>query len=89
MADPRTPPPDAAAPKRPRLALSLSQLRPTIAIIWRASPMGTLALLVLTVLSALLPVQMAYVGKLIIDAFVGARTVPDVAALESAQRLFR
>jgi len=57
---------------------SFQHTRATLALVWAASPRLTLALGVLTVVSAVLPLAVAYVGKEIIDAVVardGARTL--------------
>ncbi|HEY0712835.1 MAG TPA: ABC transporter ATP-binding protein, partial [Polyangia bacterium] len=56
-----------------RLRGSFSQTGRTLQLVWRSSPAGTIALAVLTVLSAALAPAIAYVGKLIIDAVVAAR----------------
>lgn len=51
-----------------------------LALVWKASIVGTLLIAVLTLLSALLPIGIAWVGKLIIDAVVAARAAsPGVA----------
>jgi ATP-binding cassette subfamily B protein len=49
---------------------SLKHTRATLALVWSASPRMTLALGLLTVVSAVLPLGIAYVGKEIIDAVV-------------------
>jgi ATP-binding cassette subfamily B protein len=57
---------------------SFQHTRATLALVWAASPRLTLALGVLTVVSAVVPLAVAYVGKEIIDAVVardGARTL--------------
>jgi ATP-binding cassette subfamily B protein len=43
-------------------------------LVWRSSPQGTLALGALTLLAALLPLGIAYVGKAIVDAVVARST---------------
>ena len=74
-------PPPQAPPQAPllvRLKASILRSRQTLGLVWRSSPMGTLGLGVLTVLSASTPPLVAYVGKLIVDAVVardGARAV--------------
>jgi len=45
----------------------------TLAMVWRASPLGTSALVALTVLSAVLYPASAYVGKLIVDSVLFAQ----------------
>jgi ATP-binding cassette subfamily B protein len=42
----------------------------TLALVWRSSPRGTLALAALTLLSAVLPLGIAYAGKGIVDSVV-------------------
>jgi ATP-binding cassette subfamily B protein len=49
---------------------SFQHTRATLALVWRASPRLTVALAILTVISAVLPLGVAYVGKEIIDAVV-------------------
>src|SRR5262245_40259524 len=62
------PPPKGLA----RLRASFSQTGRTLALVWRSSPGGTVALAVLTVISAALAPAIAYVGKIIVDAVVAA-----------------
>jgi ATP-binding cassette subfamily B protein len=52
------------------LKASVLRSRQTLGLVWRSSPVGTLGLGALTVLSASLPPLVAYVGKLIVDAVV-------------------
>lgn len=49
---------------------ALKNLPPFLAMIWRASPLLTLAMIVLRLLRAVVPVTMLWVGKLIIDEVV-------------------
>src|SRR5262245_11549778 len=62
----------------------------TLALVWKSSPWGTLALAALTVASALLPLGVAFAGKHIVDAVVardvqvGARWVGVELALVTA-----
>lgn len=49
-----------------RLALA------TLGLVWRSSPAGTIALGALTIVVALLPIAIAWVGKAIVDAVVDA-----------------
>jgi ATP-binding cassette, subfamily B, bacterial len=42
----------------------------TLGLVWRSSPRGTVLLAILTVIAALFPLGVAYVGKLIMDAVV-------------------
>ncbi|HEY0708699.1 MAG TPA: ABC transporter ATP-binding protein, partial [Polyangia bacterium] len=67
--DPRSPPPLSLE----RLRGSFSQTGRTLQLVWRSSRVGTLALAILTVISAALAPAIAYVGKVIIDAVVAAR----------------
>lgn len=67
-------PPEGAAPSgarslRERVG-ALKNLRPFMAMVWRASPGLTAASLVLRLIRALLPVATLFVGKLIIDDVV-------------------
>jgi ATP-binding cassette, subfamily B, bacterial len=57
---------------------SFQHTRATLALVWAASPRLTLALAALTLVSAVIPLAVAYVGKEIMDAVVardGARTL--------------
>jgi ATP-binding cassette subfamily B protein len=67
-------PPSQAPPPAPplfvRLRASVLRSRQTLGLVWRSSPIGTLGLGALTVLSASLPPLVAYIGKLIVDAVV-------------------
>ncbi len=49
---------------------SAGQLRRTLLLAWEGSPTGLLSILGLTVIAAVLPLGIAYVGKCIIDAVV-------------------
>lgn len=57
-----------------RLREGARQTRKTVGLAWRSSPSGLTGIAVLTLASALLPLSIAYAGKLIIDAVV-ARSV--------------
>jgi len=61
-------------PKKNKILLSFresaEQLRRTLLLAWEGSPKAFLGILALTVLSALLPLGIAYAGKRIIDAVV-------------------
>jgi ATP-binding cassette subfamily B protein len=65
-------PPQPAAPVglATRLKASVLRSRQTLALVWRSSRLGTLALGALTIVAASLPPIVAYVGKLIVDAVV-------------------
>src|SRR3989440_12112019 len=75
----RTPP--QGIRRIPRLAPSsirervgaLRNLPPFLKLVWQTSPAISVALIVLRLVRALLPVAALYVGALIIDAVVGVR----------------
>src|SRR5919201_2376536 len=48
------------------------QVRPTLELVWKADPRGAIATIALTLIAAVLPPALAWVGKLIIDAVVAA-----------------
>lgn len=56
---------------------ALKNIPPFLAMVWRASPGLTLAMLVLRLIRALMPVAMLWVGKLIIDQVVALSALPD------------
>ncbi len=56
-----------------RLRASFSQTGRTLAMVWRSSPGGTVALAALTLVAAAIPPAIAYVGKIIIDVVMAAR----------------
>jgi ATP-binding cassette, subfamily B, bacterial len=58
-----------------RFLESVRQARKTLMLAWRASPPRLAGVAALTLVSALLPLGIAYAGKLIVDAVV-ARSVP-------------
>jgi ATP-binding cassette subfamily B protein len=64
-----------------RVRASVSQTTRTLGLVWRSSPGGTVALAILTVVSASLAPAIAYVGKLIVDAVVLARAAGPAADL--------
>lgn len=70
--DSKAPPPGKKGLRR-WLTESFSHIPPTLGLVWRSSPGGTLALGLLTVLAAVTPITIAYVGKLLFDAVVAAR----------------
>ncbi len=77
----------AATPPLPfwsRALGSFSHTPRTLALVWRSSPGGLMAVALLTLLSAALPVTMAWVGKLIVDAVVAAPQAAPGAARELA-----
>ncbi len=74
-------------PERPPLKERLQQLAAvfrevpgTFRLVWEADKRGTVAVAVLTLLAALLPAAIAYLGKLIIDAVVVAAQTGTVEA---------
>jgi ATP-binding cassette subfamily B protein len=71
-------------PWRERLRGSVSQSGRTLALVWRSSPGGTVALGVLTVAAAALPPVVAVLGKLIIDAVMATHAAPLGAARDGA-----
>jgi ATP-binding cassette subfamily B protein len=56
---------------------ALRNLRPFLAMVWRASPSLTASSAVLRIARALLPVATLYIGKLIIDDVVALVQAPD------------
>lgn len=63
--EPVTPP---TLPLRARLRASFAHVPRTVGLVWRASPKGTIALGFLTLAASLLPLAIAAVAKLIVDA---------------------
>ncbi len=87
-----SPPPPPAPPLslRQRLASAGSlvrQLPGTFRLFWAASPRGALVLGLLTLVAALLPAAIAWVGKLIVDGVVAAARSGDAAAQDAVLRL--
>ncbi len=72
------PPPTAARkdketpPFWQRAAGSFSHTPRTLKLVWKSSPRGLVAITILVVAASLLPVSVAWVGKIIIDAVVAA-----------------
>lgn len=58
----------------------------TLGLVWRSSPRGLVFVALLTVLSAALPISVAWVGKLIVDAVVAAHNAVPGPARELAYR---
>jgi ATP-binding cassette subfamily B protein len=80
------PPPRGLA----RLRGSFSYTGKALKLVWRSSPGATIALAVLTVVSAALAPAIAYVGKMIVDAVVAARAASGASldpAIHTAVRL--
>lgn len=69
---------------RARFLGNFAQVPRALGLVWKASPGGTLLIAVLTLLAALLPIAIAWVGKLIIDAVVAARAASAGAEHDSA-----
>ena len=63
---------------------SFSHTPKTIGLVWQSSPRGLLLVALLTVVSAALPVAIAWVGKLIVDAVVAAHDATPGPAREVA-----
>lgn len=55
-----------------RVTGSFSHTPRTIGLVWRSTPKGLVAVAALVVVSAMLPVTVAWVGKVIVDAVVAA-----------------
>jgi ATP-binding cassette subfamily B protein len=55
----------------------------TLALVWRSSRAMTAALVVLTVVSALVPLGVAYAGKRIVDAVVASTSPPRIGTQTS------
>ena len=71
------PPPLPSAPaKRATVKEVLAQLPRTIRLVWDADRLSVVVLALLTLLQAVLPAALAWVGKLIIDAVVKASQAP-------------
>ncbi|HVZ72917.1 MAG TPA: ABC transporter ATP-binding protein [Polyangia bacterium] len=81
---PLSPPPGPPVSLGVRLRTSFSQSHRTLALVWRSSPRGTVALGVLTVLAAALPPLVAVVGKLIMDAVIAAHAAAPGPARDAA-----
>jgi ATP-binding cassette subfamily B protein len=81
------PAPEAQKPRPPwgvRLRGSFAYTGKALGLVWKSAPVGTLALAGLTVLAAALLPASAYVGKLIVDAVVAARSAAPGVAREAA-----
>jgi ATP-binding cassette, subfamily B, bacterial len=63
---------------------SFSHTPKTLALVWRSSPRGLILVAFLTIASAALPIAIAWVGKLIVDAVVAAHNAADGPARELA-----
>ncbi len=67
-----------------RLRGSFSQTGRTLALVWKSSRGGTLALAALTVFAATIAPTIAYIGKIIVDVVVGALAVAPGARRDAA-----
>jgi ATP-binding cassette subfamily B protein len=72
LSNPHLPPPPAAPPYWARLLGSFSHTPRTLRLAWASAPRSLLLVAILTAVSAALPVGIAWVGKLIVDAVVAA-----------------
>lgn len=82
---PSTPPSGAAAPPWWSRALgSFAHTPRTLGLAWRSTPRGLIVVGLLVIVSAVLPVTVAWVGKLIVDAVVLAQRTPAGAEHDAA-----
>src|SRR4051812_45537706 len=65
---------EKVVPLGTRLRESFAFAPRTLALVWKSSPRSTVAILALTVSSALFPLAVAWVGKAIVDAVVARST---------------
>jgi ATP-binding cassette, subfamily B, bacterial len=88
---PAQPPPPLEVGLPARLKASAKHSARALGLVWDSAPGGVIALAVFTVIAAALPPAVAYVGKMIIDAVIAARSAaPGLvrhAALVRAGRL--
>ena len=70
------PPSDPTATTFAARWAALKNIPPFLAMVWQASRTLTLAMIILRLLRALMPVAMLWVGKLIIDQVVGLSSLP-------------
>ena len=90
MSPPAPPPSSPPLSLRQRLASAGSlarQLPGTFRLFWSASPRGALVLGLLTLVAALLPAAIAWVGKLIVDGVVASARSGDAAGQAAVLRL--
>ncbi len=64
--------------------LAFAQTPRAVRLVWSADPYSTLGLLILQAVGALLPLAIAWVGKLLVDSVVEAARTEDPAAAERA-----
>jgi ATP-binding cassette subfamily B protein len=96
MPPPQPPSPRTNADRWTQLRDGIGQLPRAVGLVWESSPGGTVGLALLTLLAAALPLVLAAVGKLIVDAVVAGDArlalrwvvveLASVAALALAQR---
>ncbi|SET21800.1 ABC transporter ATP-binding protein [Paracoccus homiensis] len=68
--------PDGGTSYRARWA-ALKNIPPFLRMVWQASPVLTVAMILLRLIRALLPISMLWLGKLIIDEVVRLLALPD------------
>ena len=76
-----------ASSLRSRTIDSFSHTPRTIGLLWRADPRGVSLVTAIVVVSALLPIAISWVGKLIIDAVIALRGDGSTAAVSSVDHL--
>ena len=82
------PPPVVRAPEVPlgkRLRASVVHSGRALALVWQSAPGGVVTLAALTIVAALLPPFIAYVGKLNIDAVMSAHGAGELAAARAVR----
>jgi ATP-binding cassette subfamily B protein len=82
------PPPALRTPEVPlgkRLRASVVHSGRALGLVWQSAPGGVVTLGALTIVAALLPPFIAYVGKLIIDAVMSAHGAGDAAAARAVR----
>jgi ATP-binding cassette subfamily B protein len=83
VAPPLAPPPASLKSRLKNAGSLFKQLPGTFRLFWRASPRLAVVLGLLTLVAAVLPAAIAYVGKLIVDGVVAAGMSGGVEALRS------
>ncbi len=81
---PATPPPPPTVALSARLKASAAYSARALGLVWQSAPGGVVALAAFTVVAALLPPVVAYVGKLIIDAVIAAHAAAPGIARDAA-----
>ncbi|RKH68507.1 ABC transporter ATP-binding protein [Corallococcus llansteffanensis] len=72
LSPPVTPPPPSLRARLKNAGILFKQLPGTFRLFWQASPRGAVVLGLLTLVAAVLPAGIAWVGKLIVDTVVAA-----------------